>query len=222
MDSAHIYRHFCLMARALEVLGERWSLLIVRDLLFGPKRFTDLARSLSDITPTRLTDRLRHLEGAGILVREPPTSGREVWYRLAPVGRDLAPVVEALTLWGMEHRREPPIAGEPVHSEPVMLGTKVWLERHSTTPADRVVWAWRFPGDDWYTLRSGGPERWDLTRGQADAADVNVVATPEAWARFLTTPPGSRQLPVEGIELDASRRDARRFAAAFGADLSDG
>src|SRR3954447_8920886 len=103
MDSGRIYPHFCMMARALEDVGERWSLLIVRDLLPGPRRFTDLTRSLGGITPTRLTNRLRSLEAAGIVVREQPSSGREVWYSLTEAGRDLEPVVEALVHWGLEH-----------------------------------------------------------------------------------------------------------------------
>src|SRR5437764_4756011 len=110
MDSDRIYRHFCMMARTLEVVGERWSLLIVRDLQLGAQRFTDLANSLDEITPTRLTNRLRQLEAAGIVVRESPAvGGREVWYRLTNAGRDLGPVVDALTLWGIEHAREPPL-----------------------------------------------------------------------------------------------------------------
>src|SRR5512133_533684 len=108
MDSVRIYRHFCMMARALEVVGERWSLLVVRDLLLGPQRFTDLARSLPDITPTRLTSRLRQLEAAGVVEREPPSGGREVWYRLTDAGLDLAPVVDALTYWGIGHALESP------------------------------------------------------------------------------------------------------------------
>src|SRR6266540_3206177 len=140
MDPDRIYRHFCMMARALELVGERWSLLIVRDLLLGPRRFTDLARSLAEITPTRLTNRLRQLEAAGIVVREPPTKGREVWYRLTESGRDLGSVVDALTLWGIEHAREGPHLGEPVHPEPVMIGTKVWLNRYAVLPADPVAW----------------------------------------------------------------------------------
>jgi DNA-binding HxlR family transcriptional regulator len=66
-DAERIYRHFCMTARALEVIGDRWSLLIVRDLLLGPRRFTDLVRVLNPITPTRLTDRLRRLEAAEVV-----------------------------------------------------------------------------------------------------------------------------------------------------------
>src|SRR5262245_6299596 len=143
MDSRRIYRHFCMMARALEVVGERWSLLIVRDLLLGPLRFTDLARSLTDITPTRLTNRLRQLEAAGVVTREPPTSGREVWYELTEAGLDLAPVVDALTLWGIEHAFESPRPEEPVHPAPVMIGTKVFLDARAGDFPRPVVWVWR-------------------------------------------------------------------------------
>ena len=59
MDPDRIYRHFCMAARALEVVGERWSLLIVRDLQLGPRRFTDLVRGLDEITPTRLPESWR-------------------------------------------------------------------------------------------------------------------------------------------------------------------
>src|SRR5262249_3831350 len=125
MESGRIYRHFCMMARALEVVGERWSLLIVRDLLLGPQRFTDLARSLPEMPPPRRTNRLRQLEAAGVVTRELPSSGREVWYRLTEAGLELAPVVDALTLWGIEHAFAPPQAGEPVPPVPLMIGTKV-------------------------------------------------------------------------------------------------
>ena len=86
VEPDRIYRHSCMTARALEVVGERWSLLIVRDLLPGPRRFTYLARSLDPITPARLTDRLRRLEAAGVITRRSATRGREVWYELTDAG----------------------------------------------------------------------------------------------------------------------------------------
>lgn len=218
MPPDRIYRHFCMMARALEVVGERWSLLIVRDLLFGPRRFTDLTRSLSEITPARLTGRLRQLEAAGVVVREQSAVGREVWYRLTDAGFDLAPAVDALTLWGVLHARQQPRPGEPVNPVPVMLGTKVWLASQGVPPAHPVTWVWGFAGDDCYTLRFDGAV-WTLARAAADNAAVTVAATPDAWARFLTTPRASRRLPGRGIKLNASRADATRFAKAFRAKL---
>ncbi len=131
VEPDRIYRHFCMTARALEVVGERWSLLIVRDLLPGPRRFTDLARSLDPITPARLTDRLRRLEAAGVITRRSATRGREVWYQLTDAGFDLGPAIDELTFWGIEHAKDPPRPDEPVHCEAVMIGTKVWLNRYS-------------------------------------------------------------------------------------------
>jgi DNA-binding HxlR family transcriptional regulator len=219
MAPDRIYRHFCMTARALEVVGERWSLLIVRDLLLGPRRFTDLARGLDEITPSRLTDRLRRLEAAGVIAREPPQAGREVWYRLTEAGHDLGPVIDALTLWGIEHAREAPLAGEPVHTEPVMIGTKVWLNGYAPKAPDGLAWVWRFPGDDCYTLRLTAGA-WELARGRADPAAVPVVATREAWASFLTTPRGKRRLRTREISLEGSHAQRQRFAKAFAAKLS--
>jgi DNA-binding HxlR family transcriptional regulator len=179
--------------------------LIVRDLLLGARRFTDLARSLIDITPTRLTRRPRQLEAARIVVRE-PLAGREVHYRLPDAGRYLGPVIDALALWGIEHARQPPRRGEPVHPDPAMIGTKVWLNRFSAPPARPVAWVWRFPGDDPHTLSFDGA-RWTLARGDAAAAAVTVTATPDAWARFLTNPASLRRLPLDDVKLEGRRAD---------------
>jgi DNA-binding HxlR family transcriptional regulator len=220
MASDRTYKHFCMMARTLEVVGERWSLLIVRDLLPGPRRFSDLASGLGQITPTRLTDRLRRLEAAGIVVREPPSAGREVWYRLTDAGSDLEAAVDSLVAWGIEHTLEPPRRGELVPATPVMIGTKVWLARYAVAPRKAVAWTWLFrDDDDPYTIRfdSGG---WTLAREQAEAAAVTVATSVEAWARFLTTPPGHRRLPQEGIRLEATRAEALRLVRAFRAEFT--
>ena len=206
-------------ARALEVIGERWSLLIVRDLLPGPRRFTDLVRSLNPITPTRLTDRLRRLEAAGVIEREPAETGNEVWYRLTDAGRDLGPAIDELAFWGIEHAREPPRTDEPVHGEAAMLGTKVWLNRYSGAPPDGLVWVWRFRDEDCYSLRAE-VGAWDVVRGEDERAVVTVEATAEDWAVFLTTPREKRRLPTKGIRLDAKRPELRRFAKSFMAKLS--
>jgi DNA-binding HxlR family transcriptional regulator len=205
------------MARALEIIGERWSLLVVRDLTLGPQRFTDLVRSLADITPTRLTDRLRRLEAAGVVAREPPSRGRDVWYRLTDTGLDLAPVVEALTLWGMNHALEPPRAGEPVHPTALMIGTKVFLRDHARPLSHPATWLWRFPNDDAYTIRYGDGT-WTLARGAGDAADLVVETTLRGWARFLSAR-GARTLPRREIRLAGEADAVRLFAKAFAADL---
>jgi DNA-binding HxlR family transcriptional regulator len=219
MDADRIYRHFCMGARALEVIGERWTLLIVRDLLLGPLRFTDLQRGLNAITPARLTARLRVLESEGLITRDPSRPGRDVWYGLTTAGHDLEPVIEGLIIWGMEHCLEPPVAGEAVPPLPTMLGTKVWLNRNAPKLPDGLAWVWRFPGEDDFTLRLDNGA-WELARGGEPGAGVTVLTTREAWARFLTSPRDGRRLPNHDISLEGPRAELRRFAKGFRAELA--
>jgi DNA-binding HxlR family transcriptional regulator len=214
-----IYRHFCMTARALEVVGERWSLLIVRDLLLGPRRFTDLARTLNPITPTRLTDRLRRLEATRVIEREPAETGKEVWYRLTEAGLGLEAAIDELTFWGIEHAKEPPRADEPVHSDAVMIGTKVWLNRNGPANADGLVWVWRFPDEDYYGLRAANGT-WELSRAKEEGAAVTVDAAQAAWATFLTAPPERRRLPSGDVRLEGTQSEIRRFTKAFKAKLA--
>ena len=95
------YNHFCALARSLDVVGERWTLLIVRELLLGPKRFTDLLGALPGIGRNLLAARLRELEAAGVLEHERPA------YALTARGRGLEDAVLALTRWEMEEMRPP-------------------------------------------------------------------------------------------------------------------
>jgi DNA-binding HxlR family transcriptional regulator len=101
MPPDRIYRHFCMMARALEVVGERWSLLIVRDLLLGPKRYTDLLEGLPGIGTNLLADRLHEMERLGLIERRvlPPPAGSSV-YRLTEAGEALEPALLAIGRWG--------------------------------------------------------------------------------------------------------------------------
>jgi DNA-binding HxlR family transcriptional regulator len=203
-------------ARALEVVGDRWSLLIIRDLLLGPRRFTDLIRTLNPITPTRLTERLRRLEAAKVVEREPADTGNEVWYGLTDAGLDLMPALDELTFWGIRHAKDRPRPDEPVPSDTAMIGTKVWLNKNSAAPRDGLVWVWRFPDDDPYTLRAANGS-WELRRGEEERPAVTVEATQRDWATFLTSPREKRRLPTREIRLEGSPAESRRFAKAFGA-----
>lgn len=99
------YGQFCPVAKATELLGEKWMLLILRELLLGTHRYNDFQRALSRISPTLLTRRLKQLEAAGLIVRKPQQGRKGFEYFLTPAGKDLAPLVEHLAIWGMRWAR---------------------------------------------------------------------------------------------------------------------
>lgn len=109
MPTARSYQDVCGIARALDVVGERWALLIVRELLLGPQRFSELRRALANTSANVITDRLRELEGHGVIQRRklaPPSSS---WvYELSPWGRQLEPILLALGEWGLHVHPPPP------------------------------------------------------------------------------------------------------------------
>src|ERR1700749_4325357 len=111
------YDHFCLTARSLEQVGDRWSLLVIRDLLSGTKRFTDLMDRLGGITPKTLSQRLRELEEDGLIAADRAPGRREVWFRLKAAGADLGPVIDGLGWWGLRHAWRFPQYKDPMHAE---------------------------------------------------------------------------------------------------------
>lgn len=103
--AARDYGQYCGVTRALELVGERWALLIVRDLLVGPRRYGELAEGLPRIPTNILASRLKDLQAAGILRRAPRS--RVIVYELTPYGRELEPIVLALGAWGFKAMGDP-------------------------------------------------------------------------------------------------------------------
>jgi len=177
------YDHFCLVARALENVGDRWSLLVIRDLLTGSKRFTDLMERLGGITPKTLSQRLRELEDEGIIEADRQPGRREVWYRLTPSGADLEPVVDALSGWGLRHAWRWPREGEPLHAEHLLRAA---VQAIDLTDGDHepARWHFRLDGTD-YQVESDG-DRWSLaTRTPESPIDVAVTGTAHGLASFI-------------------------------------
>ena len=205
------YGHFCMLARALEQVGDRWTLLVVRDLLASPRRFTDLMGLLGGITPKTLTQRLRELQDAGIVEADRKPGRREVWYRLTPAGEDLAPAIESLLLWGLRHAGRPPVPGEAVHAEHLLSALRIVLDQ---TPSPRRALAWQldFVDAGAYTLHYEDG-RWTLDHGidQDVTADVTVTTDTGAWTRFLMAPPDERPADPPGIDLAGSAAEIDRF-----------
>jgi DNA-binding HxlR family transcriptional regulator len=100
--AARSYNQYCAVAGTLDVVGERWSMLVVRELLDGPKRYVDLLAGLTGVSTDMLAARLRTLEQAGVITRRtlPPPAASKV-YELTPLGQELRPVLTELARWGL-------------------------------------------------------------------------------------------------------------------------
>jgi len=126
------YGQYCGIARALDVVGDRWALLLVRELLYlGPRRFRDLRAALPGLAPNLLTRRLRELERAGVVARAwLPDPARVPVYRLTRRGRALEPVLHALLRWGR------PLLDEPRHHEALRPALPMMALRALFRPED--------------------------------------------------------------------------------------
>ena len=123
------HAQYCPVAKGTEVLGDRWTLLIVREMLGGASGFNELQRGLPGISRSVLTDRMRALERAEVIERKTGPKGRTLEYRLTSAGRDLEPVLQAIGEWGATWSvREP----RPEELDPYLL--IVWMARHVDRP----------------------------------------------------------------------------------------
>lgn len=113
------YGQFCPISRAAEILCERWTLLVVRELLAGSERFNELRRGVPLMSPTLLSKRLRELQDAGVVKREGES------YRLTNAGRELGPIVEQFAEWGARHIRD------EIRTEELDAGLLMWAIRRS-------------------------------------------------------------------------------------------
>ena len=218
------YGHFCLLAKTLERVGDRWTMLVVRDLVGGPKRFNDLIERLGGITPKTLTQRLRDLEEAQLVEVDREPGRREVWYRLSAAGLDLLPALDELLLWGLRHIAEPPEPGEPVHPEHLLWALRVRLEREGV-PTEPVEWVVRLVDGGSYVIRGDGSD-WMVEPGEVEDPDVLVTATKETWARFLALDPHMRSSAQDAIDIAGTKSAVRNFMKAlevfpFGRHASD-
>ena len=139
------YGQYCPVAQALDIVGDRWTLLIVRDLLTGTAHFNDLERGLPGIPRAVLTKRLRQLQQAGVIEKEHLATGRRsTAYRLTRAGQDLQNVIQALLVWGTTWAFGDPA---PDQLDPLLL---VWWMRSRVVaerlPKDRVVLQLHFHG----------------------------------------------------------------------------
>jgi DNA-binding HxlR family transcriptional regulator len=132
------FDQYCPIARALEIVGQRWSLLIVRELVLGPKRYTDLRRALPGMWTNLLAERLRELEEVGVIRRSelPPPAARTV-YELTDRGRELQDVLLALGRWGIDLLPRRRGDGAPTSSA-VLVGLWAFFQADASSEIDEV------------------------------------------------------------------------------------
>jgi DNA-binding HxlR family transcriptional regulator len=154
------YGQFCPVAKAAEILAERWTLLVVRELLAGSHRFNELRRGVPLMSPSLLTKRLGELERAGIVERRPLDVGRGYWYQPTATGEELAPIVQMLGAWGdrwVSHR----IGPDDVDPALLMWDVRRRLDT-AELPAQRAVVRFGFrdarSGRRWWWLVVDGEE----------------------------------------------------------------
>jgi DNA-binding HxlR family transcriptional regulator/putative sterol carrier protein len=213
MTIARTYGDQCGISRALDRVGERWALLIVRELLVGPKRFTDLRTGLPTASPNVLSQRLRELESFGVVRRRrlPPPAASQV-YELTAWGRELEPVAVALGRWGAR--------------APLLEGDDVWMSLDSHVVSLRTLFDPERAGDLSLRLelrlgeQSFRAEVRDraltVEPGEAQRPDVTVACAPGTLIELIH---GWRDLDaalaVGAVTLEGDRAGFERFLGLF-------
>ena len=208
--AARDYGQYSAITRAMELVGERWAMLIVRDLLVGPRRYGELAAGLPRIPSNILASRLKELQTAGILRRAPRS--RVIVYELTPYGRELEPVVLALGAWGFkamgDPREEQVVTPESMTMD---LRTAFRPEVAATLPA--TAYAARLGPAD-LLLRVDGTSL-DVSRGDG-AADLAFATGPDIRGLISGELAPDRAIATGAVEVLRGSGDLLgRFVSTF-------
>jgi DNA-binding HxlR family transcriptional regulator len=203
------YADPCGIARALDAVGERWGLLIVRELMFGPRRFGQLAEGLPGVSPNVLSQRLRELEGDGIVRRyelEPPANVPV--YELTERGRDLEPVLIELGRWGSATAR---IAGRELSPAAMLFALRTMFDPKT---GGRVTYALNLSGE-WYGITIDGADI-RIERGRPESPNA-TLSTDVVTLRLITFAGVSpRDIEADGkLGIEGDRRAALRLPKYF-------
>ena len=202
MTGQRSYGDPCGIARALDVIGERWALLIVRELVYGPKRFSDLRGSLG-LSPNVLTQRLGELEDAGIVERRKAAGAL---YELSAWGRELHPLLVQLGRWGARSQHKP--AGE-LTPDALMLALEATFVPENAADL-RASYALKL-GDERFDveLRDGSL---GIVRGSPRHPDATITTTVETLRALAF---GDRKLAGAEVSIEGDARLGRAFFKLF-------
>jgi DNA-binding HxlR family transcriptional regulator/putative sterol carrier protein len=206
------YGEGCGISHALDLVGERWALLVIRELLLGPKRFTDLRAGIPQISPNVLSERLRDLERVGVVARRKlgPPAGSRV-YELTEWGRELEPAVLALGRWGSRSPNFP--AGLGMSADAQMLALLTGFDTDAAADLDATI-ELRL-GENRFNVRvgDGGLE---ISHGQAADSDAVIETDQRNLAAVLW---GGRRLAdarrTGDVRVEGDAAAAERFLRLF-------
>jgi DNA-binding HxlR family transcriptional regulator len=207
VSAARRYDDPCGTARALDVIGERWALQIVRELLLGSKRFGQLRRGLPGISPNVLSQRLRDLENSGVLRRDvldPPAS--VAVYELTPRGQALEPILIELGRWGSQ---EPIASTQELTVDALLLALKTMF-----VPSFSARYGLRIDGE-WYALVVDGAQ-FSVTRGRGSGTVTDFELDVPTLRAFAFGRESLASLEAAGrLVVTGNRTFARRFPRLF-------
>ena len=206
------YDDGCAAAHALDLVGERWALLVVRELLLGPKRFTDLRAGLPGASPNVLAQRLRELEGAGIVRRRklPPPAASRV-YELTGWGEELEPVIIRLGRWGARSPSKPRDAALSVDS--LILSFRTMFDPDAAEGL-KASYELRLGEDVFRAVVADG--RFEIVRGDAERPDATIEADAGTLAALVY---GDRELAEAArsgeVKVGGDEGAVERFLGLF-------
>jgi DNA-binding HxlR family transcriptional regulator/putative sterol carrier protein len=209
---ARTYGDPCGIARALDVVGERWALLVVRELLLGPKRFTDLRAGLPNLSPDVLSQRLRELEANGIVRRGTlaPPAGSKV-YELTERGSELEPVVLTLGRWGS--RAPFPPDPKEIGVDSTILALKTTLNSEAAEGLELEV-ELRLREQSFRVRVEGGTI--EIARGSGPDPDATLSSSPGTLAALLWQGLDLAEAEQSGsAEVEGDRRTLKRLLGLF-------
>jgi DNA-binding HxlR family transcriptional regulator/putative sterol carrier protein len=212
MATTRTYDDGCAAAHALDLVGERWALLVVRELLLGPKRFTDLRSGLPHASPNVLAQRLRDLEAAGVVRRGklPPPAASKI-YELTEWGRDLEPVIIALGRWGVRSPTKPPDAELGVDS--LILSFRTMFDPDRAKGLD-ASYEFRIGEDRFRAEVAEG--RLEIERGTAEQPDATVESDAGTLAALIYDDLELGDALSSGdLRINGDRAVVERFLALF-------
>jgi DNA-binding HxlR family transcriptional regulator len=202
------YEDACGAAHALDLLGERWALLVVRELMLGPQRFSDLRSGLPGISANVLTQRLEGLEASGIVTRRklPPPVSAQV-YELTPWGYEAEPIFQALGRWGARSPHHDPTL--PFSAASLILSLRTMFDARRAGRIDAWVGIKAGPESTLVRIEGG---KLDFARGELDDADLILEGEPPALAAAIYG-----GAPIEGLVSQGMLKVTgdRRFAEIF-------